>query len=194
LPSTYYNRMISYLGGGKLGDFIHGLIVCKYNFEILGEKADLYIANKGDIFETSLESTYKGLYPILIKQDWINSFNIYNKESIDVNLIKFRDSKLLYKTNWIELYFHEFLPNVVPPKEYSWIDLEIDGKYSNSLIVNRSNKWMSNVAISSYEEIFQNYDEIYFICYKEHLSQYDNFPLKNKCQLLIVDNLYDYFI
>ena len=64
----------SYLQEGKLGDFIHSLVVCKFNWEFFGYNADLYISNDAGHFEKGLEFTYNDLNPILEKQEWLNSF------------------------------------------------------------------------------------------------------------------------
>jgi hypothetical protein len=181
----------SYLQGGKLGDFIHSLMVCKFNWDFFGYKADLYMANIGDNFEKDLNFTYNDLKPILEKQEWLNSFNIYNNEEIDINLSKFRQSRFLYQTGWLEMCFNEFLDGMLPPKEYKWIDLEKDTNMEGVLLINRSLKPMNKRTCDMYEAVIDEFEKKYFICFDE--QQYDNFPLKHKVPMLKVETLYDFF-
>ena len=181
----------SYLQEGKLGDFIHSLVVCKFNWEFFGYKADLYISNDGGHFEKSLEFTYNDLKPILEKQEWLNSFNIYNGEIIDVNLTRFRQSRFLYTTNWLEIYFKEFFDDMMPPPEYSWIELEKDETLSDTLLINRSMKSMSEQTKGIYQGVLNEFEKKVFICFDE--LQYQNFPLNDQCEMLKVNSLYEFF-
>ena len=181
----------SYLQEGKLGDFIHSLVVCKFNWEFFGYKADLYISNDGGHFEKGLEFTYNDLKPILEKQEWLNSFNIYNGEIIDVNLTRFRQSRFLYTTNWLEIYFKEFFDDMMPPPEYSWIELEKDETLSDTLLINRSMKSMSEQTKGIYQGVLNEFEKKVFICFDE--LQYQNFPLNDQCEMLRVNSLYEFF-
>jgi hypothetical protein len=181
----------SYLQEGKLGDFIHSLVVCKFNWEFFGYKADLYISNDGGHFEKGLEFTYNDLKPILEKQEWLNSFNIYNGETIDVNLSRFRQSRFLYTTNWLEIYFKEFFDDMMPPTEYGWIELEKDETLSDTLLINRSMKPMSEQTKGIYQSVLNEFEKKAFICFDE--AQYENFPLKDQCELIKVNSLYEFF-
>ena len=183
----------TYLQGGKLGDLIHSLVVCKFNYDFFNYKADLYISNVGDTFEKGLEFTYNDLKPILEKQEWLNSFNIHQGENIDINLSTFRQSSHLYTTNWIEIYFKEFFNGMQPPTEYSWIELSKDDSLSNTLLINRSMKPMTEKVNEIYRKILDDNKDLekVFICFDE--NQYNNFTFKNECRLLKVNSLYDFF-
>ena len=185
---------LSYLMGGKLGDFIHSLAVCKYNYDLTGEKADIYIANIGDSFEQTIEFTYEELKPILEKQEWLSSFNIYIDQSIDINLHEFRNSDHLHGNNWLNVYFKTFIPDYNPPIEFKWIDMDRDEKYKDALIVNRStNKpgGLPDDALEQYKIIASQFKEKYFVCFETF--QYEAFPLKDDFKLLLVKDLYEYF-
>lgn len=186
------NNTISYLQGGKLGDFIHSLCVCKHNWELTGKKADLYISNVGDNFEKEMEFTYKELKPILEKQNWLNSFQIYTGQEINYSLNSFRSSPIIYTTNWIEIYFKTFLNIDNPPREYSWIELDKDENLKDVVLVNRNMKPMSENLTKFYDDLLLQHDKCAFICFDN--NQYENFELKDKCPILKVDNLYDYFV
>ena len=182
-----------YLMGGKLGDFIHSLIVCKRIYEKTGKKAILYISNIGDIFERPLEFTHAELKPILENQEWLSEFKIHQGELVDICLNDYRNSPHLYKTNWINIYFQSFL-NETPPKEYNWIEMPKNREFENSLIVNRAiHRYgpMSPPVIESYRQIMSEFSERYFVCFDQH--QYDNFELKSEFDLILVSNLYEYF-
>ena len=183
----------SYLQGGKLGDFIHSLCVCKFNYDFFNYKADLYISNVGDSFEKEIHITYNDLKPILERQEWLNSFNIYDNQKIDINLSKFRQSSHLYTSNWIEVYFNEFIDGMSPPSEYSWINMTKDSSLSNTLLVNRSLKPFTPKVSEIYKDIIKNNANLekVFICFDE--TQYENFLFKNEFKLLKVNSLYDFF-
>lgn len=181
----------SYLQGGKLGDFIHSLVVCKFNWEFFGYKADLYISEAGEGFEKGLDFTYNDLKPILEKQEWLNSFGIHNGETIDVNLSRFRQSRFLYTTNWIEIYFKEFFDGMIPPKDYSWIEMDKEEGLEDVLLINRSMKSMSDNTKGIYQTVLNQFQKKAFICFDE--AQYHNFPLKEQCELIKVNSLYDFF-
>ena len=182
----------SYLQGGKLGDFIHSLVVCKFNWDFFGYKADLYIANVGGQFEKGMEFTYNDLKPILEKQEWLNSFSIHNGEPIDVNLSRFRQSRFLYTTNWLEIYFKEFLDDITPPKEFTWIEMDKDDSLSDTLLINRSMKPMSEQVTGIYQSVLNQFEKKAFICFDE--EQYNNFTLKDQCELIKVNSLEEFFI
>jgi hypothetical protein len=181
----------SYLQGGKLGDFIHSLCVCKFNWDLFGHKADLYISQHGESFRKGLDFTYMDLKPILERQEWLNSFSIYNGEHIDVNLSGFRQSRFLYTTNWIEVYFNEYLDGITPPKEFSWINMDKDETLNDTLLINRSINTMSEQTTAIYQSVLNQFPKKSFICFDE--VQYDNFTLKDQCEMIKVNTLSEFF-
>ena len=182
---------MNYLGGGKMGDFIHSLIVCKHNYEETGELANIYLSNKGHQFEYDLNFTFNELKPLLESQPWLNTFKIYENEIIDIDLTTWRQSPDLYQTNWLEIYSNAYLNRIKIPNEYSWITVETDNQYSNSLMINRSLKTVDDSKLHVYDDLINKYDDVYFICFD--VKQYYQFPLHYKTKLLQVDNLYDFF-
>lgn len=187
------NSNINYLQGAKLGDFIHSLCICKYLWETTGAKANLYIGNYGDKWEKGVEYTFQDLKPILLKQPWVNTFNLYDDSvKIDVNLVLFRRSRLLFQTNWLEIFFMDFLNIKNPPKEYKWIELEKDNNFADTVLVNRSLQPMSNNLTKIYDDILSKHEKVSFICFDE--KQYNNWSLKNKYPVIYAESLYDFFI
>ena len=183
---------MNYLTGGKMGDFIHSLMVCKYNYDKTGELSNIFLSNNGDTFEYDLNFTYNELLPLMKLQPYVKSFNIYDNDNINIDLTSWRQSIKLYQTNWLEIYSNTYLNDIKIPNEFKWIDVPIDSKYSNSLMINRSLKMRDDSKLYVYDNLINEYDESYFICFDKR--QYYEFPLHYKTRLLLVDNLLDFFI
>ena len=183
---------MNYLAGGKMGDFIHSLIVCKYNYDKTKQKANVFLSNNGHEFEYDLKFTFNELQPLMLLQPWLNSFCIYDNETIDVDLTKWRTSPKLYQTNWLEIYSNTYLNDIKIPNEYKWIDVSTDDMYSNALLINRSLKTTDDSKLYVYDDLISKYEDVYFICFD--IRQYYQFPLHYKTKLLLVDNLLDFFI
>jgi hypothetical protein len=77
---------IIYISGGLLGDFIHQLSIINEVYIKTKKKGVLYIANIGDTFRNGLDKTYNDLYEIVILQEYIEDFKIYNNEKYDIDL------------------------------------------------------------------------------------------------------------
>jgi hypothetical protein len=184
----------SYLTGPKLGDCINSLMVCKRNYEIFGFKAKIFLSNIGCSFEKGLDFTYNELYPILEKQEWFDSFELYENQNIDINLLLFRNSNLLYRDNWLNIFLKTFLDEKKIPKDYKWIEIsEKDDSLKDVLLINRSVRMLlSEKSSKKYEELIKNNENAKFICFDE--EQYNNFKFKNKIKMLKVSSLYDFFI
>lgn len=175
---------MKFLLGAKLGDLIHSLVIPKYIYEKTGNKADLYISEQGDNFSTGLINTYKELIPVLKKQDYINSFEIYNNEKVDYNLVEMRNSPLLFKECWTDIYFSQFLPDEKRPDNYKWLSGYEDDEF---VVMNRSLREMSKKTYEKYNNLLSIYKDVYFI-YND-INQYNNFQLKEKVIPLYCNNL-----
>lgn len=183
----------SYLAGGRIGDFIHSLCVCKRTWEKFNTKADIFISNQGDIFLKPLKDTVEDLLPVLSKQEWFNSIDIYNNQKIDINLIEFRKSPLLYKTCWIDLYFKTYFPGEDTPKNYSWISIdELDSSYNDVILINRKIGGDYKEKDKIYKQIIEDNKKCVFICF--NLDQYLNFPFKDLIPVFVPNSLYDFFV
>ena len=106
-PKENYN-LIRYLSGGKLGDFIHQLSVIQENYIKTGIKGILYISNTGDYFTLGLETAYNDIKKFILAQPYIYEFKIYNGEQYHINLSDWRYNKLLFHTNWHELFKSQY--------------------------------------------------------------------------------------
>ena len=85
MPSSSYPISVKYyISGGKLGDFIHQLSVIKYNYDNFGKKGVLYLANIGDNFSLGLERAYNDTKDIILKQDYILDYQLYNNQRVEM--------------------------------------------------------------------------------------------------------------
>lgn len=187
------SNTVNILMGPKLGDFLHSLIVPKYLYQVFGLKTNLYLIEKYDTFYLSLQKTYEELYPIISKQDYINSFQIYdNKIPIKYDLNFFRFSPLLSRAPFWQVFMKHYFPmvNTIPRNMVS-LKVEKNDKYKDYLIVHRRDDrsyWTKNVELQ-YRNILDQFDKKIFIDNKP--DEYEKFQFKNEMDLEIVENLGD---
>jgi len=116
---------IIYISGGLLGDFIHQLSIINEVYIKTKKKGVLYIANIGDTFRNGLDKTYNDLYEIVILQEYIEDFKIYNNEKYDIDLSIWRSYpardniynifKKIYNVEWGK---NKWLNNIPKLKEW----------------------------------------------------------------------------
>ena len=123
---------IKYIAGGLLGDFVHQLSIINEKFRETGRKADLYLANIGDPFRFGLEKAYADTQKIVCAQPYISTYQIFNGESIDINLSEWRDSPLVFKENW-KIVFHSIYN--VDWGSHSWLSLPKIPYYRDTIII-----------------------------------------------------------
>ena len=167
IPSHY----ISYISGGRLGDFIFQLSVIHANYIKTGKKGILYIANIGDKFVRGVETAYNDIKELIISQEYIEDFKIYNGEQYDINLSTWRDTVFNNNYNWIELYRTTFNINFGITK---WIDsISINPELQDKILINFSLQ-RENTHINIHE-LLNKYDssKLCFICLNE--DEYNNF-------------------
>lgn len=114
--------MISYLFGGRLGDFIHGLVIPSYIYDQTGEKAHIYLSNQGDAFTAGIERTFNELIPVMAQQPYVASFEMYDGQTIDIDITRFRQCPNIETQCWTDTYFSIFIPgNRRPLFNYIWL-------------------------------------------------------------------------
>jgi len=163
---------INYISGGLLGDFIHQLSICYEIFLKTGRKANIYITDTNrEKFALGAPIAHRDLYTILKKQKYVNEFKLYSNEYYDINLSEWRDSMLLYKTNWYKIFLDYY--NVDWAKN-KWINIEPNTEFKDYTLL--------NVSMFRYVDIEYNnlpYSKnIIFICFDK--IEYDNFCIKSK--------------
>jgi hypothetical protein len=148
---------ISYLVSGFLGDFIQSLSVVNELFYKTGKKGIIYLSNKPQKFNRSLESTYNDTYKIINNQRYINKYNIFNFENYDIDLNSWRIDlyNLLLSNiyiNWETLYTKEY--NVEWGK-HKWLDIPYDSKYKDFVFINTSIiRWPIYMDFASLKETY----------------------------------------
>jgi len=161
---------IRYLSGGLLGDFAQQLSVIKEIYMNTGRRAELFMANIGDTFRLGLETTYTDMYDIIMLQPYIKSFHMITLETLNltykssdfINLSVWRESPLLYKTNWYGIYSDIYK---VAWGQHRWLDnLPVDEKFTDKIVLNFSN--VRGVRLSELTSIYSKYgDSLIFVSF-----------------------------
>lgn len=188
------DQSINYIMGGRLGDFIHTIYVIMIKYEQTGKKGNLYITDQlqygGDEFSIPLNQTYQELYPIISKQHYIKSFEIYNQQRIDINLNHFRHNPNLYGLSWLFLMSNTFnIPMLVKP----WITMDVDEKYKDVILIHQStNSWRRIHHFTPIvEKLIEGKKCMFITC---NPKEYEQYSLKHKVPLELKSNLYEMFV
>ena len=107
IPEAFRFPPIHYTASGLLGDFITQLSVICENYYKTGQKGILTMTNVIP-FRRGLEATYNDIQSIVKSQPYIQDFTIGETSSCDIYLSSWRESTLMYKVNWYELFLHEY--------------------------------------------------------------------------------------
>lgn len=133
---------MNFLCGGRLGDLIHCLYVMYATYKVTGHPNNLYITNDtrygGDKFVAGIEKTYEELKHLISLQKYIDKFEIYRNEIIQINLNSFRKSKKIGSADWTRMLSGIFK---VPLYFEPWITLDesyYDPKYKDMVIIHRT--------------------------------------------------------
>lgn len=187
-------KTINFICGGLIGDFIQCLFAVKHLCEKHQSKANLYITDDrkfgGDEFRFPIDKVYSDLLPIILQQDYINTFEIYNNQTINlVNLNDFRKSPLLFKNNWTEFLQHTF--DFTYNQPYQWVTVkEINPDFDGKILLHRSNRRHSYDF--PFRQIIDKYKEkLVFI--SNDVNEYESFPFKSEIPYYKVDTLLDVY-
>jgi hypothetical protein len=180
---------ISYIAGGLFGDFFNQLSIIKEKYMSTGKKGILHIANIGDSFKFGLENTYHKTYDLIIKQDYIHDYKIYNGEHYEINLSSWRCNRFLYHNNWYIIFSDEY---AIEWGKHQWINVPIDNKWSDKIIVNETAYRFSNI---NYQKLYEKYGErLVFVAFKDtNYSDYETFLEKTGLHIEYYDpgSVYD---
>lgn len=203
------SETLKFIMGGKFGDFIHSLYAVKSLCNKYNKIADLYIYNIG--WDFGIENTYKEMYDVIINQDYINSFQILNKDlyqlgnfhnsPILLNDNVFEDNKYidlgdyirspyLYKECWTKLYSKTF--NFDINLDMKWINIsKKENRFLNKVIIHRKYGNRLNEHFP-YSEIIKNYsNNIIFI--SSNNNDYEYFPYKDYVDFIKINTLEEWF-
>lgn len=184
------------LMGAKMGDLFHSLIVPAALYHITGYKSNYYITEACDKFETSLERSIKELTPIMEYQEYINSFEKWRNgiHHIDYDLNNFRFVGAIGRDH-VNINFLKTIHDMNSfniPFNFQFLHSPKYEEYSDYLIVSRKHhrtEWNDFVE-KQYRHVFSQFDKKLFISFNG--KDYDDFPLKNEIDLLIVEELYEF--
>jgi ADP-heptose:LPS heptosyltransferase len=180
---TLRDNTINYLNSGALGDFIFLLYIIKMNYVNMGKKGNLYISNDSKWFLFDINHTYRDLYEFVISQEYINTFEIYNKNihRVDINLNNWRDLPTLKNANLLKtistLYNVPYILN-------SWISIPYNENYRDKIIIHKGKNRDSGQF--PWETIVKR-NKCFFLTYEQNM--YDNFIWKNNVELCKVNSL-----
>jgi hypothetical protein len=184
------------LMGAKVGDLFHSLIVPALLFHTTGRKSDFHIIEACDKFETSFERTFEELMPIMDYQPYIENFSKYRNgvHEINVDLNHFRNFNV--STEHANITFIKTLlgfgEDITLPYDFKYLYSPIIEQYKDYTIVSRKpgrTTWNDFVEMQ-YRHIFDQFEKKLFVSFNG--EDYQNFPLKNELDLLIVDELFDF--
>ena len=197
--------------GGKLGDFLLGLYGAKGISKSTNKKINVYMIDIG--WEFGFENTYKGLYPILMQQSYIEDFQmlteyeldpiqtpqqnspikIYNKKLLDEGYIvdDYINSPLLYKSCWSDIYSDLFKFKITKPN--SWIEFnKINTEVKSKVIIHRKYAQERFNTEFPYEEIIETYKgDVLFA--STNINDYEQFPYNNSIPFLKIHTVEEWF-
>lgn len=197
--------------GGKLGDFLHAMFAVKQISQKNNLKANVYMYDIG--WEFGIENTHRELKPIMMSQDYINSFEILENYELDPiqrpeknTPIKIKDEKILsegyidlggyirspwlYKNCWSEIYSKTFGFEI--SGEYAWIKWnKTNSDLEDKVLIHRKYNPVRMSQDFPYKQIISEYkNKVLFISSSE--KDYEEFPYK-EVPLLVVKTLDEWF-
>jgi hypothetical protein len=168
---------ISYLAGGMLGDFIHELSVINEKYLQTGKKGILYISEKGDNFRYGLINTFKDTYNIISQQEYIERYEIYNNQHIDIDLNSWRWNKSVDYKNWYNKYRETYH---IEWAHHKWLNVPKEEKWSDKVLVNTTSyRWPIHIDFNILSNFYKN--DIIFISNDENQHEF----FKKKTGLVI---------
>jgi len=177
------NECITYLAGGRLGDFIYQLSVINEKYIKTNKKGILYICEKGDIFTEGLFYTYSDTFELIMKQPYIKEYKIYRGETYDIDLTLWRNE--IYGPQNIYEIFNSVYDLTTFGKN-KWFFLDDNSVYKNetfknTIFINTKEKRFYNDL--DYDFLYENYGDnlVYLSC--GNSNEYDAFTLKTKIKI-----------
>ena len=184
---------LTYICGGRLGDFIHALYTVKCKYIQTGRKGRVYINETfklgGHEFAFPLKKTYAELVDIVGKQPYISSFSIDDGsvKTFDVNLNQFRQSHNLFRESWLEIFSNTFS---VPLMTEPWLIIPKNEEYKDLVVIHRSANYERYVpGFLEFLEKIIHHNKCVFVT--TNTDEYEAFPFKKDVPLHLKSNLYE---
>ena len=125
---------ISYISGGRLGDFFHQLSVVYDYYLKTGKKGIIYLDDtKGDRFAYGASKALDDTREIIILQPYIEDVRLFGGESIDIDLTLWR-SYIFRDKSYSEVM--DMIYNVEYGKKKWLLNIPTDPKWSDMTIIN----------------------------------------------------------
>jgi hypothetical protein len=135
IPEEFKIAPIYYTASGLLGDLILQLsIVCELFYKT-GRKGIVTLSEDMHRFRRGLESTYNDIQSIVKSQPYIEDLRISKPIKCDINLSKWRNSRLLFKTTWYSLFLQEY---GVHFGKHKWIYTKNAEQWNNKIVIHIS--------------------------------------------------------
>jgi len=187
---------IDFLVGGRMGDFIQVLYVVQQYYEQTGKKGNVYITDDlrygGDIFTRPLKNLYEELFPIIIQQEYINKFEIFDNQTNNfINLNDWRLPEYLKQENfpWIDLFTKTYLQEFKNLTHKAWIKYSgIDLSFKDKVVIHRTHRRVTENEVN-WEQLIKD-NKCIFVAFDE--TPYNEFPYKDMLPFHKIDSLSEY--
>jgi len=168
---------LNVLHSGNAGDIIYALPTLKKMHEVTGAPINLYLRLNQPLILSGYLSHPMGnvmlnekmasmLSPLIEAQVYINSCLVYGNQKIHIDLDVVR-SKTIPVTNGNIARWYSYFTGLTPELWKSWLMVEPEKKYANSIILARSGRYLNPSIDYSF---LRGYNNIVFIGVK---SEYD---------------------
>ena len=180
--------------GPKLGDFLHCLLIPKMIWELTKQKSNIFICEAykfPETFTTGIKKTYEELLPLMIEQEFVNKFEIFNDQNIDMYLSDYRLSNKLYNDSWTNIILNSFMPDKDPIKNLKILNLKKDKKFEDKILISRkAHRCIAdrNVFYSKFIHKFK--ENVFYIRTKDEMSE--NQFAKNHVENIVCENFYEF--
>jgi hypothetical protein len=155
---------------GNAGDVIYALPTIKKIYEVTGISINLYLKTGKPLVLSGYAAHPLGtvmlnekmvnlLAPLINAQSYIATCEIYNGQQIHVDLDFFR-AKLFSLDNTNIARWCSYITGVTPQLWKSWLTVDADQSYANTIIVARSERYRNSFVDYSF---LKNYDNLVFI-------------------------------
>lgn len=184
---------LSYIAGGKLGDFLHMMWVPYRRWKETNCKSNVFITNDplfgGDRFHYDLQRTFQDLAPIMRQQPYIARFEILTLANFDENHVNLNAWRGFITSHWIRNLSNVYaIP--IPRQIDDWMRFErrSDESLKDCVAIHRSVqkfRWNPNFP---WQHIVEN-NKCIFIT--DSIEEYNAFPWKDKVTYMHVPTLVD---
>lgn len=186
-------KTISFVSGGKLGDFIHTLSVVKNICLKENCLANLYLSEgRGDIWTFGAENAFNDLHDLVSTQPYINSFSTepsdLNESFIDLNRWRTVVAEIHAETGVYNACWSNLLSCVYDfsiPDSYAWIQTGNKAEFRDKIVIHQSLRHYCGLP----------WDEIFEIPCKgrvfvtSNIEEWNNFKHKDGVSLCLVNSV-----